>query len=131
MCVTWHGGKARDQFPAFVRKSHSEVPHARATSTHSARARSADVAAFIHSTNERRDLTASQRAMIAAKVANISNGQIGGGHGRQVGDTADLTTQAEAAAALNVPERTVRAAKAVLDHDHSRRVGSVRARACK
>lgn len=77
-----------------------------------------DAAAFIHSTNERRDLTISQRAMVAAKIANIANGQVGRNHDRvQVGETADLKTQAEAAATMNVPERTVRAAKRVLDAD--------------
>lgn len=73
-----------------------------------------DAAGFIHSTNERRDLTVGQRAMIAAKVANLPHG------GDRRSDQAakpPLGTQAAVAATLNVPERTVRAAKAVLDAD--------------
>ncbi len=51
--------------------------------------------------------------MLVASLANIENGAIGGGHGRQVGKSADLITQSEAASILNVSERLVRDAKAV------------------
>lgn len=73
-----------------------------------------DPAGFIHSTNERRDLTTSQRAMIAAKIAKLSHG--GDRRSDQAAAT-PLGTQAEAAALLHVGERSVRAAKVVLDAD--------------
>jgi ParB-like chromosome segregation protein Spo0J len=57
----------------------------------------------------RRHLDASQRAMIAAKLATLADGQ------RQVGKFANVHTQAEAASILNVGERSVRSAREVID----------------
>src|SRR5262249_33451874 len=59
----------------------------------------------------RRHLSESQRAMVAAKVATLRDGQ------RQVGKFADdVPTQGEAAALLKVSERTVRHAREVREH---------------
>jgi len=57
----------------------------------------------------RRHLDASQRAMVAAKIATLQDGQ------RQVGKFADVPTQAQAAKRLNVSERIVRSAREVID----------------
>jgi ParB-like chromosome segregation protein Spo0J len=57
----------------------------------------------------RRHLDASQRAMIAANLATLADGQ------RQGGKFADVPTQAEAASILNVGERSVRSAREVID----------------
>jgi len=46
--------------------------------------------------------------MVAATVANIGHGIIGGGHDRQSGKSAGLVSQLEAASMLNVSERLVR-----------------------
>jgi len=70
-----------------------------------------DAVGFIHSTNERRDLTVSQRAMIAAKIAKLPHGS-----NQWTGKIAG-PTQTAAAAALHVSERLVRAAKTVLNAD--------------
>jgi hypothetical protein len=70
-----------------------------------------DPLAFVLSKNlHRRHLNESQRAMIAAKIATLKDGQ------QQVGKFADVPTQAEAAKALHVSERSVRDAAAVRDH---------------
>src|SRR5262249_3782877 len=58
----------------------------------------------------RRHLSESQRAIVAAKVATLRDGQ------RQVGKFADVPTQGEAAALLKVSERTVRHAREVQEH---------------
>jgi ParB-like chromosome segregation protein Spo0J len=63
------------------------------------------LAANVH----RRHLDASQRAVIAAKIAVLQDGQ------RQVGKFADVPTQAEAADMLGVSERSVRTARKVLE----------------
>jgi ParB-like nuclease domain len=63
------------------------------------------IAANVH----RRHLDASQRAVIAAKIAVLQDGQ------RQVGKFADVPTQARAAEMLNVSERSVRSARQVLE----------------
>lgn len=69
-----------------------------------------DEAAFVVSVNVlRRHLDASQRAMVAAKIANLPSGQ------RQVGKFAGVPSQGEAAKLLNVSERTVRTAIQVRD----------------
>jgi ParB-like chromosome segregation protein Spo0J len=67
----------------------------------------------------RRHLDASQRAMIAAKLATLGDGQ------RQIGKFADVPTQPEAAERLNVSERSVRDARRVLDHGEPELVQAV------
>jgi hypothetical protein len=62
----------------------------------------------------RRHLSESQRAIISAKLANIENGQVGGGHDRQAGKFAGLVDQPTAARMLNVSERSLRTAKEIL-----------------
>jgi len=58
----------------------------------------------------RRHLDASQRAMVAAKLATLCDGQ------RQLGKFAEVATQAEASEMLNVGERTIRHAREVTAH---------------
>jgi len=72
-----------------------------------------DLVAFVISLNlNRRHLNESQRAMVAASLANLADGQRAD---LKVGKSADLTpiTQPEAAKMLNVSERLVRDAKVV------------------
>jgi len=57
----------------------------------------------------RRHMDESQRATVAAKIATLSDGQ------RRVGKFADVPSQAQAAAMLNVSERSVRSARQVLE----------------
>jgi hypothetical protein len=67
-------------------------------------------AAYVVSLNlKRRHLDESQRALVAKKLATLRHGQ------RQTGKFAGVTTQAEAASLLNVSERSVRTAGAVID----------------
>src|SRR5437899_1040669 len=67
-------------------------------------------AAYVVSLNlKRRHLDESQRAMVAKKLATLEHGQ------RQTGKFASVTTQAEAAAMLNVSARSVRTAGVVID----------------
>jgi N6-adenosine-specific RNA methylase IME4 len=67
-----------------------------------------DPVAYVISANlRRRHLDEGQRAMIAAKLATLRDGQ------RQVGKFADVPTQGEAAALLNVSERSIRHARDV------------------
>jgi hypothetical protein len=70
-----------------------------------------DPLAFVLSRNlARRHLNESQRAMIAAGLATLRDGQ------RQLGQLAYVPTQGEAARALNVGERSVKRAAQVRDH---------------
>ncbi|MEQ8461762.1 MAG: MT-A70 family methyltransferase [Sandaracinaceae bacterium] len=69
-----------------------------------------DPIAFVLSANlHRRHLNESQRAMVAARIATLADGQ------RQVGKFADVPTQAQAAAHLGTSERSVRAARSVIE----------------
>jgi hypothetical protein len=70
-----------------------------------------DPVAYVISLNlRRRHLNESQRALVAAKLAIL-------GHGvRQSGKFAAVPTQGEAAALLNISERSVRSAREVQEH---------------
>jgi len=71
-----------------------------------------DILAEIVSRNvPRRHLTAKQRAAIAAGLANIEHGQVGGGHDRQKLENKHLVSEKEAAKLLNVSRSSVQAAK--------------------
>ncbi|MCL4780692.1 MAG: hypothetical protein KJ049_10905 [Gammaproteobacteria bacterium] len=71
-----------------------------------------DPAAFVVSLNlRRRHLDESQRAMVSGKLANLPHGVRADQSGKFAG-----VTQAKAAEILNVSERSVRSARAVLDH---------------
>ena len=74
----------------------------------------------------RRHLTPSQRAMIAAKLANIQHGH--NRHADKV-DTqnCESTSQADAAALLRVSPRSVSAAKSVIEHGSPKLVEAVEA----
>lgn len=74
-----------------------------------------DPLAFVISENmRRRHLTDSQRAMVAAKIAKLPHG--GDRRSDQAADLPLGPTQAQAAETMNVGERSVRAAKSVIDH---------------
>lgn len=82
------------------------------------------VTAWIISRNlHRRHLTTSQRALIAARVAE----RPADGSGHDPGKFAGVPTQAEAAALLNVSERSVRDARAVLERGVPELVAQVEA----
>lgn len=73
-----------------------------------------DPMAYVLSQNlHRRHLKQSQRAMIAAKMATLKRGDVG--NGRKVDGQNCLPTD-DAAELLSVSERSVKAAKHVLDH---------------
>jgi hypothetical protein len=63
----------------------------------------------------RRHLDENQRAMVAAKIATLPHGE-GDRFSGQAAYRPVAPTQAEAAALLNVGERSVRRARTVLDH---------------
>jgi hypothetical protein len=67
----------------------------------------------------RRHLDTGQRAAVAAKLAKLRDGQ------RQVGQMAEVPTQAEAAKLLNVSERSVRRAREVLNHGTAELIAAV------
>lgn len=70
-----------------------------------------DPLAYVISANlKRRHLNEGQRAFVAAKIATLGHGQT------KTGKFAALRSQADAAALLNVSERSVRDAVAVRDH---------------
>jgi ParB-like chromosome segregation protein Spo0J len=70
-----------------------------------------DPVAYVISLNlRRRHLNESQRALVAAKLATLQHGV------RQSGKFAAVPTQEEAAALLNISERSVRSAREVTDH---------------
>ena len=69
-----------------------------------------DPVAFVISQNlKRRHLSPSQRAMVAAKIANLT-------HGQKKADVEISTSQTDAAALLNISRESVIKAKAVCDH---------------
>ena len=77
--------------------------------------------AYVVSLNlHRRHLDESQRALIAAAIANLRDGQ------RQVGQMAEVPTQKEAADLLNVSERSVRRARKVIDRGKPALVDAVK-----
>jgi hypothetical protein len=67
----------------------------------------------------RRHLTESQRATVAAKIATLPDGQ------RQVGKFAGVPSQAQAAAMMNISERSVRSARQVLENGTPEMIASV------
>jgi hypothetical protein len=78
---------------------------------------------FVASQNlHRRHLDTSQRSMVAAKMANLKRGDVG--NGRKVDGQNCLPTE-DAAALLNVSERSVKSAKQVLEHGSAELVKAV------
>lgn len=78
--------------------------------------------AFVISMNlHRRHLTESQRAMIAARLANVKRGQIGGGHRK----TDKEISLSDAAALMNVHQTSVSSAKKVLREGTAEEVSAV------
>lgn len=84
-----------------------------------------DPVAFVISKNlRRRHMNEGQRAMVAARLAKLSHG------GDRKSDQAakwpvDVPTQAEAAALLNVSERSLRRAKHVLEHGDPEAIAAI------
>jgi hypothetical protein len=73
-----------------------------------------DPLAFVVSLNlKRRHLSESQRAMVAARLANIEHG---GDRRAGQAENLPLVSQEQAARQLNVSDRSIRAAKAVQSH---------------
>lgn len=74
-----------------------------------------DPVAYVLTHNlHRRQLHQSQRAIVAARMATLKNGQIG--NGRKVGPQNCGATSEDAAKLLNVSKRSVETAKYVLEH---------------
>jgi hypothetical protein len=81
-----------------------------------------EAADYVISRNlKRRHLTVPQRSIIAGKIAALKRGQT------QIGTGADLKTQAQTANMLDVSERSVRNAKAVLKSGDAELVADVKA----
>jgi hypothetical protein len=79
-----------------------------------------DPLSYVISLNlNRRHLSESQRATIAAKIATLEHGQ------RQSGKFAGVPAQAEAAKRMNVSERSVRSARQVLEKGTPELIASV------
>ena len=73
--------------------------------------------------DRRRHLTTGQRSMIAARLANIQRGEVGGGHGKT-----DVSIEIpDAAALLNVSVSSVNRARKVLDEGTPEDIAAVEA----
>jgi len=87
----------------------------------------AEALAFVLSKNlNRRHLDASQRAMVAALLANMPVGRSSSGsNSADLRNCNDLFSQAKAAEMLNVGERTVSEAKKVIEHGTPKLIAAV------
>lgn len=84
----------------------------------------ADAIGFVISLNlHRRHLTESQRAVVGAKLANLS-------HGQKKSDTAIAVTQSDAAAQLSVSEDSIQRARKVLQSGDDDLIHAVERVAC-
>lgn len=82
-----------------------------------------DPLAFVVSHNlHRRHLNASQRAIVAAQLANIAHGQVGGGHEK----TDTEISVSDAAALLNVHHTTVTSARKVLNEGTAEEIEQIK-----
>lgn len=86
----------------------------------------AEALSYVLSTNlHRRHLTESQRAAVAAKLANMKPGNPDFSNPANLPDSAPAVSQAQAADMLNVSERSVRTAKAVMEQGAPELVAAV------
>lgn len=86
----------------------------------------AEALSYVLSTNlHRRHLTESQRAAVAAKLANMKPGNPDFSNSANLPDSAPALSQAQAADMLNVSERSVRTAKAVIEQGAPELVAAV------